>query len=171
MRLLVPPLGSNSFLMAPATCRSPSGLTTCSTTFMLCCTAPTTDAATLISSSPTTLESHSQAASPYSLISSNPAVSLSTCTLMEAEGTSARVSFPVTGSRGVSKVRYTRSSGGSAGRVWINREQYFEGVDPEIWDFALCGYRPAQKWLKDRKDRVLSDDEIDHYRRIRLRPS
>ena len=85
---------------------------------------------------------------------------------MEAEGTSARVSFPVTGSRGVSKVRYTRSSGGSAGRVWINREQYFEGVDPEIWDFALCGYRPAQKWLKDRKDRVLSDDEIDHYRRI-----
>ena len=57
-------------------------------------------------------------------------------------------------------------SSGLPGRVWINREQYFESVEPEIWAFTIGGYRPAEKWLKDRKGRMLSDDEIDHYRKI-----
>ena len=57
-------------------------------------------------------------------------------------------------------------SGGLPGRVEINREQYFEGVEPEIWKFTIGGYRPAEKWLKDRKGRVLSNDDIDHYRKI-----
>ena len=39
-------------------------------------------------------------------------------------------------------------------------------VEPEIWAFTIGGYRPAEKWLKDRKGRMLSDDEIDHYRKI-----
>ena len=29
---------------------------------------------------------------------------------------------------------------------------------PEIWAFTIGGYRPAEKWLKDRKGRMLSDD-------------
>jgi hypothetical protein len=28
------------------------------------------------------------------------------------------------------------------------------------------GYQPAQKWLKDRKDRTLSNAEIEHYQKI-----
>ena len=44
--------------------------------------------------------------------------------------------------------------------------QRFEGVDQKVWNFSIGGYRPAEKWLKDRKGRVLSDDDIDHYRQI-----
>ena len=34
------------------------------------------------------------------------------------------------------------------------------------WNFYIGGYQPAQKWLKDRKGRTLSYDDITHYRRI-----
>ena len=84
--------------------------------------------------------------------------------LMEAEG--AQAMFPDTGSNQVDKVRYAPPTGGLPGRVWINREQYFESVEPEIWAFTIGGYRPAEKWLKDRKGRALSEDDIDHYRKI-----
>ncbi len=85
--------------------------------------------------------------------------------LMEAEGEAAPA-FPCTGSNLVSKIRYAPPNGGLPGRVWINPEQYFEGVAPETWAFAIGGYRPAEKWLKDRKGRVLSFDDIARYRRI-----
>ena len=84
--------------------------------------------------------------------------------LMEAEG--AQAMFPDTGSNQVDKVRYAPPTGGLPGRVWINREQYFESVEPENWAFTIGGYRPAEKWLKDRKGRALSEDDIDHYRKI-----
>ena len=63
-------------------------------------------------------------------------------------------------------MRYAPPSNGSPGCVWINREQYFESVEPEIWASTIGGYRPAEKWLKDRKGRTLSEDDIDHYRKI-----
>ena len=34
------------------------------------------------------------------------------------------------------------------------------------WNFHIGGYQPAQKWLKDRRGRVLSWDDIGHYQRI-----
>ena len=86
--------------------------------------------------------------------------------LMEAEDERVGPAFPSTGSNQVEKVRYAAPSSGLPGRVWINREQYFESVDPEIWAFTIGGYRPAEKWLKDRKGRTLSEDDIDHYRKI-----
>ena len=85
--------------------------------------------------------------------------------LMEAEGTDTPA-FACTGSNRISKIRYVPPTDGQPGRVWVNREQYFEGVAPETWAFAIGGYRPAEKWLKDRKDRVLSFDDVAHYRRI-----
>ena len=50
--------------------------------------------------------------------------------------------------------------------MFINSDQYFEGVAPEAWKFSIGGYRPVEKWLKDRKGRVLSDADNDHYRQI-----
>ncbi len=44
--------------------------------------------------------------------------------------------------------------------------QYFEGVPPEIWDFHIGGYQVCEKWLKDRKGRFLTSDDIDHYQKI-----
>lgn len=54
---------------------------------------------------------------------------------------------------------------GSAGRVYINATQYFEGVLPVVWQFRIGGYQVCEKWLKDRKGRTLTHDEIEHYQR------
>ncbi len=53
-----------------------------------------------------------------------------------------------------------------AGRVRINPDQYFDAVPAIAWAFHIGGYQPAQKWLKDRRGRTLSWDDIGHYQRI-----
>ena len=90
---------------------------------------------------------------------------LVTLHLMESEGEEAPA-YPVTGDDRVDKVRYAPPAGPTPGRVFINRAQYFEGVSPATWELTIGGYRPAEKWLKDRKGRILSYEDIAHYRRI-----
>lgn len=51
-------------------------------------------------------------------------------------------------------------------RVYINKKQYFEGVPPEVWEFHIGGYQVCEKWLKDRKGRNLSLDDINHYQDV-----
>ncbi len=52
------------------------------------------------------------------------------------------------------------------GKVWINKTQYFADAPEISWGFYIGGYQPAQKWLKDRKGRALSFDDVKHYQRI-----
>ncbi len=52
------------------------------------------------------------------------------------------------------------------GKVWINDQQYFDSVPLVAWEFYIGGYQPAQKWLKDRKGRQLSFEDILHYQKI-----
>ncbi|TXE10288.1 type ISP restriction/modification enzyme [Algoriphagus aquimarinus] len=52
------------------------------------------------------------------------------------------------------------------GKVYINSEQYFDGVPELAWNFYIGGYQPAQKWLKDRKGRTLDFSDILHYQKI-----
>ena len=52
------------------------------------------------------------------------------------------------------------------GKVYINDTQYFDNVPEVAWNFYIGGYQPAQKWLKDRKERELSFDDILHYQKI-----
>ncbi|MDA2913080.1 N-6 DNA methylase [Acidobacteriia bacterium AH_259_A11_L15] len=52
------------------------------------------------------------------------------------------------------------------GRVYINKTQYFEGVPQNVWEFHIGGYQVCEKWLKDRKGRQLSADDINHYQKI-----
>lgn len=68
--------------------------------------------------------------------------------------------YPEDGDNVVRKVRYEN------GRVYINDTQYFDNVPPLAWEFYIGGYQPAQKWLKDRKDRTLDFEDVAHYRRI-----
>ena len=51
-------------------------------------------------------------------------------------------------------------------KVYINKTQYFDGVSDIAWNFYIGGYQPAQKWLKDRKGKVLSEEDILHYQKI-----
>lgn len=52
------------------------------------------------------------------------------------------------------------------GKIYINAEQYFDGVPEIAWNFYIGGYQPAQKWLKDRKGRTLDFEDIMHYQQI-----
>ncbi|MCJ7655655.1 MAG: DNA methyltransferase, partial [Dehalococcoidia bacterium] len=70
--------------------------------------------------------------------------------------------YPVAGSNTVEKVSYDENNQ----RVYINKTQYFEGVPPEVWGFHIGGYQVAQKWLKDRKNRTLTYDELTHYQKV-----
>ena len=54
----------------------------------------------------------------------------------------------------------------SDNKVYINPHQYFSGVPQIAWDFYIGGYQPAQKWLKDRRSRILSYDDLIHYQNI-----
>ena len=72
-------------------------------------------------------------------------------------------SYPATGANKVEQVNYTPPDGDVPGRVQINKSQYFEGVSPAAWNCAIGSYKPAEKWLKDRKGRTLSYDDIKHY--------
>jgi predicted helicase len=68
--------------------------------------------------------------------------------------------YPADGDNKVEKPEYKN------GNVYINKTQYFGNVPEVAWNFYIGGYQPAQKWLKDRKGRTLSFDDIQHYQRI-----
>lgn len=79
--------------------------------------------------------------------------------------------YPIDGDNLVSR-KITKSSPGyvavtkTHGKVYINDEQYFDNVPLTAWEFYIGGYQPAQKWLKDRKNRTLNFDNILHYQKI-----
>ena len=68
--------------------------------------------------------------------------------------------FQGKGDSRVEKVRYDNE------RAYINKNQYFEGMEPEVWEYQIGGYQVCNKWLKDRKDKSLSLEEIKHYCKI-----
>jgi predicted helicase len=68
--------------------------------------------------------------------------------------------YPITGTNVVGKIKY------EDGKVFINETQYFEDVPEVAWNFYIGGYQPAQKWLKDRKDRELQPSDVFHYLKI-----
>lgn len=81
--------------------------------------------------------------------------------------------YPVSGSNEITN-RLTKTDPGfvpdednpEIGKVWINEEQYFGNVPLKAWEFYIGGYQPAEKWLKDRRGRILSFEEIRHYQKI-----
>lgn len=70
--------------------------------------------------------------------------------------------YPESGTNEVVKPEYKEN------KVYINKIQYFGDVPELAWNFCIGGYQPAQKWLKDRKGKILSYDEILYYQKIVL---
>ena len=68
--------------------------------------------------------------------------------------------YPIDGDNVVIKPNYQN------GKVYINETQYFDNVPEVAWNFYIGGYQPAQKWLKDRKERKLEFEDILHYQKI-----
>lgn len=69
-------------------------------------------------------------------------------------------SYPVGGDNEVVKPEYKNN------KVYINKTQYFDNVPEIAWNFYIGGYQPAQKWLKDRKGRILNYEDVIHYQKI-----
>jgi predicted helicase len=70
--------------------------------------------------------------------------------------------FQGKGDNKVEKLRYD----GKEGRVYINQSQYFEGIAEEVWQYQIGGYQVCDKWLKDRKGKPLSLEEMKQYCKI-----
>jgi len=68
------------------------------------------------------------------------------------------------GARGlqVERVSWSRNT------VWLDKAQTtgFKGVREDVWHFHIGGYQVCEKWLKDRKGRTLSADDLAHYQKI-----
>jgi len=80
-----------------------------------------------------------------------------------------QATYPEQGSNIVNrtgKKAYKAPTSQAPGRVYVNDSQYFEHVPPEVWNFHVGGYQVCEKWLKDRKGRTLSYDDIEHYRKV-----
>jgi len=80
-------------------------------------------------------------------------------------------SYPETGDNIITRKLTKNNIGYEAitdtlGKVWINDTQYFDNVPLLAWEFYIGGYQPAQKWLKDRKERELKFEDILHYQKI-----
>ena len=75
------------------------------------------------------------------------------------------ISAPIAKFRGRGENRVEKVTYGE-GRVSINQDQCFDGIAEEVWRYYVGGYQVCAKWLKDRKGRTLSLDEIRHYCKV-----
>ena len=62
----------------------------------------------------------------------------------------------------VEKISWTKNT------VWIDKAQTlgFTEVPENVWNFHIGGYQVCEKWLKDRKGRKLSKDDISQYQKV-----
>jgi hypothetical protein len=70
--------------------------------------------------------------------------------------------FQGTGMNRVDTLKFNQKNS----RMYINKDQYFEGIEKAVWEYQIGGYQVCHKWLKDRKGRVLSLEEIKHYCKV-----
>ncbi len=68
--------------------------------------------------------------------------------------------YPIDGDNIVERPKFTDA------KVYINKTQYFDNVPEIAWNFYIGWYQPAQKRLKDRKDKELSFEDILHWQKI-----
>lgn len=82
--------------------------------------------------------------------------------LLESQKVECSVCYFVGTRRDVERVSWSQNA------VWLDKKQShgFNGVTEDVWNFRIGGYQVCEKWLKDRKGRTLSDEDIAHYQKI-----
>lgn len=70
--------------------------------------------------------------------------------------------FPIAGSNIVDRRRYEDESQ----QLWINDTQYIGNVTKDMWNYRIGGYQVAEKWLKDRRGRELSAEDLRHIQTV-----
>ncbi len=51
-------------------------------------------------------------------------------------------------------------------RIWINKDQYFDNIPDEVWNFYIGGYQVLDEWLKARENRTLTNSDINTFKQI-----
>ena len=51
-------------------------------------------------------------------------------------------------------------------KLYINENQYFSGIESQVWNYYIGGYQVLDKWIKDKVGRNLNDDEVEHYLKV-----
>ncbi|NJL55036.1 hypothetical protein HC928_07480 [bacterium] len=111
----------------------------------------------------TTLHSGYHVLSPTALSVTTGRRNCRACTLAQfAQLGAAGLAAPAAGSNVVEQVRHAEVQQ----RVAINDEQWFSGISRADWEMQIGGYQPLEKWLKDRKGRTLSFEDMQHYMRV-----
>lgn len=70
--------------------------------------------------------------------------------------------YPMKGDDVVRKVKYDEK----LNRIYINKNQYFGNVPPDVWQYHIGGYQVLYKWLKDRKNRKLGYADQTTYLKV-----
>lgn len=70
--------------------------------------------------------------------------------------------YPIMGTDKVERQQYQEKTG----KVFINSQQYFEGIPKEVWEYRIGSYQVLDKWLKDRRGRSLLPDDVEHYLKV-----
>jgi len=71
-----------------------------------------------------------------------------------------KTKFDVEGSNVVENVKF------KDGKLWINDQQYFENVPVNVWNYHIGGYDVLEHFLKERKNKKLSNQEIEDFLQI-----
>jgi len=82
--------------------------------------------------------------------------------LLEGPGDAGAGAYPIPGSNAVEKVRYDAKKAA----LWINKEQRFEGISSDVWDYRVGDYQTLRKYLVDREKSALLDSELDWFSRV-----
>jgi predicted helicase len=79
---------------------------------------------------------------------------------LEREQLPPTIKYEIFGNNKVESIKYV------SGKLYINKTQYFDNISEDIWNFHIGGYQVLDRWLKYRKNRELSDQEILHFIQI-----
>lgn len=71
-----------------------------------------------------------------------------------------KTKFDIEGNNIVEKVEYKDE------KLWINKEQFFDGIRSNIWDYHIGGYNILYRYLNDRKGKKLNNSEIEAFLQI-----
>lgn len=83
-------------------------------------------------------------------------------TLNKDYSNSSIARYPVEGDNLVDKIKYDADNQ----RIYINKSQYWENVPKDVWEMEIGGYKVLDKWLKYRKGRELSFEDINHLQKV-----
>lgn len=72
----------------------------------------------------------------------------------------ASVTYSKSGSNVISKIRYDSATN----KLFINDDQYFSGIDENIWIMHIGAYQPLQRWLQSRLNTKISHEDVRHFR-------